>query len=111
MSLDPTSSTFTTGAAEIGYQALGGLFTEFSPTGTTKILQPELATGYTYSNNFRTLTVTLRKGVEFQDGTPFNATAAIWNSGLVLRNQKLQAAIAAACYMECVFRDMNSAGR
>jgi peptide/nickel transport system substrate-binding protein len=79
VSLDPTSSTFTTGAAEIGYQALGGLFTEFSPTGSTKILQPELATGYTYSNSFRTLTVTLRKGVEFQDGTPFNATAAIWN--------------------------------
>ncbi|MHA1887457.1 MAG: ABC transporter substrate-binding protein [Promethearchaeota archaeon] len=37
-----------------------------------------LGTSYTYVNS-TTLEIHLREGVTFQDGTPFNATAAKWN--------------------------------
>ncbi|TFV84118.1 hypothetical protein E4V99_03335 [Microbacterium sp. dk485] len=36
---------------------------------------PSLATGYTYSDDLLELTVDLQNGVEFEDGTPFDADA------------------------------------
>ena len=36
---------------------------------------PQLATAWSWSPNSRTLTLTLRKGVQFQDGQPFDADA------------------------------------
>ena len=38
-----------------------------------------LATGYEWSTDDLNLTCTLREGVKFHDGTPFNATAVKWN--------------------------------
>ncbi|MFX0043268.1 MAG: ABC transporter substrate-binding protein [Candidatus Hodarchaeota archaeon] len=38
-----------------------------------------LATGYEWSTDGLNLTCTLREGVKFHDGTPFNATAVKWN--------------------------------
>jgi peptide/nickel transport system substrate-binding protein len=40
---------------------------------------PDLATGYTLSPNAETVTITLRQGVKFTDGTPFNAQAVYDN--------------------------------
>ena len=40
---------------------------------------PDLATGYTYSPDAKTVTITLRQGVKFSDGTPFNAQAVAYN--------------------------------
>jgi peptide/nickel transport system substrate-binding protein len=40
---------------------------------------PDLATGYTFSPDGKTVTVTLRQGVKFTDGTPFNAQAVYYN--------------------------------
>lgn len=40
---------------------------------------PDLSTRYRWSNNGRTLTLELRKGVTFQDGEPFNAEAVKYN--------------------------------
>jgi peptide/nickel transport system substrate-binding protein len=40
---------------------------------------PDLATGYTFSPDAKTVTVTLRQGVKFTDGTPFNAQAVDYN--------------------------------
>ena len=40
---------------------------------------PDLAAGYTYSPNAETVTITLRQGVKFSDGTPFNAQAVAYN--------------------------------
>lgn len=39
---------------------------------------PGLATGYEFVDN-KTVLIHLRKGVEFSDGTPFNAEAVKWN--------------------------------
>ena len=40
---------------------------------------PDLATGYTFSPDAKTVTITLRQGVKFTDGTPFNAQAVATN--------------------------------
>jgi peptide/nickel transport system substrate-binding protein len=40
---------------------------------------PDLATGYTFSPDAKTVTITLRKGVTFTDGTTFDATAVKYN--------------------------------
>ena len=42
-------------------------------------VEPDLATGYTFSPDAKTVTITLRKGVKFTDGAPFNAQAVIYN--------------------------------
>ncbi|MBI4295692.1 MAG: hypothetical protein HY667_01100 [Chloroflexi bacterium] len=41
--------------------------------------QPWLATDWKLSPDMKSLTLTLRKGVRFHDGTDFNAAAAKWN--------------------------------
>lgn len=40
---------------------------------------PDLATGYSYAKDFKSVTITLRAGQTFQDGTAFNAAAIAWN--------------------------------
>jgi peptide/nickel transport system substrate-binding protein len=40
---------------------------------------PDLAAGYTFSPDAKTVTITLRQGVKFTDGTPFNAQAVYSN--------------------------------
>lgn len=45
----------------------------------TKAFVKSLATGWTYSKDGLTYTFTLKKGVTFQDGTPFNAAAVVFN--------------------------------
>jgi peptide/nickel transport system substrate-binding protein len=75
-SLDPISPLWPTGSS-YGFQIYGSLF---DPTGTSgATLAPDLATGYKYSDGYKTLTVTLRKGVQFQDHTAFNAAAVAFN--------------------------------
>jgi peptide/nickel transport system substrate-binding protein len=41
-------------------------------------LVPNLALGYDYPPNSKSITLHLRPGVKFQDGTPFNAAAVKW---------------------------------
>jgi peptide/nickel transport system substrate-binding protein len=50
----------------------------FEQTPDLKIV-PDLATGYTTSANGLTVTIGIRSGVKFQDGTPFNAQAVVDN--------------------------------
>ncbi|MBO0804494.1 MAG: ABC transporter substrate-binding protein [Nocardiopsaceae bacterium] len=58
------------------YTAVYGQLFDLGPNG--KIL-PDLATGYSFSDGNKTVTITLRKGVTFSDGTPFNAQAVYYN--------------------------------
>ena len=51
------------------------------PKGTGLIV-PELATGYKWSPDYKSVTLTLKQGVKFQDGTNFNAEAAKYNVDL-----------------------------
>lgn len=51
--------------------------TRYTPGGTE--VEPSLATEWTASEDGLEWTFTLREGVSFHDGTPFDATAAVWN--------------------------------
>jgi peptide/nickel transport system substrate-binding protein len=73
--LDP--ATNTDGAANQSY--MNSIFGELFELGTGGKLIDDLATGYSYANGGKTVLITLRKGVTFSDGTPFNAAAVVWN--------------------------------
>lgn len=40
---------------------------------------PDLATGYSFANGGKTFVIDLRQGVQFSDGTPFNAAAVAFS--------------------------------
>ena len=48
-----------------------------NPDGTPKVT-PWLATGSSWSNNFTTLTMTIRSGVKWSDGSPFSANDVLY---------------------------------
>jgi peptide/nickel transport system substrate-binding protein len=58
---------------------VAGTFERLLTYDTEGNIIPMLATGYEWSNNNLTLTLALRKGVKFHDGSDFNADAALWN--------------------------------
>jgi peptide/nickel transport system substrate-binding protein len=73
--LDP--ATNIDGAADQDYMdAVYGELFELGPKGA---IIPDLATGYSISNGAKTITLDIRQGVKFTDGTPFNAAAVVWN--------------------------------
>jgi peptide/nickel transport system substrate-binding protein len=78
--LDPATSN-TTGANLPQNSAIfGGLFTlEADEDGSNARIVENQAEGYEWSDDGLTLTITLREGIEFSDGTPFDAEAVLWN--------------------------------
>ncbi len=73
--LDP--ATNIDGAADQDYMdAIYGELFELGPKGQ---IIDDLATGYSFSNDAKTIAINLRQGVTFTDGTPFNAAAVVWN--------------------------------
>lgn len=60
--------------------------------GPGEKIEPALATGYTFSSDGLTLTMKLRSGAKFQDGTPVNAAAVVYNL-----DQEMDPANAALC--------------
>jgi peptide/nickel transport system substrate-binding protein len=78
---DPSLSGFGNLTQNPGYDIFDSLVIALSngaPAGSGPI-QPDLATSWAYSDGLKTLTLQLRHGVKFQDGTPFNAAAVQWN--------------------------------
>ena len=76
----------------IGYPAEGAAdsFTDGSPALDTLVglqtdgtIVPRLATSWKAADDGSSITITLRKGVKFHDGSDFNADVAVWNLNLV----------------------------
>lgn len=75
LELDPV---FT--EANVDIWILSNLYdTLLRPTSDGKGLQPGLATKWEFSDAGRTLTLTLRQGVRFADGTPLKPTDVKWS--------------------------------
>jgi peptide/nickel transport system substrate-binding protein len=75
LGLDP--ATNTTGAADQDYY--NAVFGQLFELGDNGKLIDDLATGYQYSNGNRTVTIDLRPGVKFSDGSPLTASVVAWN--------------------------------
>jgi peptide/nickel transport system substrate-binding protein len=73
--LDPASNVDAVPNQDMMEAIYGQLFM-LGPGGK---IEPDLATGYSFTPDAKTLTITLRQGVKFTDGTPFNAQAVIYN--------------------------------
>ncbi len=73
--LDP--ATNIDGAADQDY--MDAVFGELFELGPKGAVIPDLATGYSISSDAKTITLDIRPGVKFTDGTPFNAAAVVTN--------------------------------
>ena len=73
--LDPATNPLSAATAVFNDAIYGDLFLQ-KPNGA---IEPDLATGYTEEQGGKVWVVHLRHGVKFQDGTPFNAQAVVFN--------------------------------
>src|SRR6202034_1415936 len=73
--LDPATN-INGAATQSQMDAIYGELFELGPKGT---IIPDLATGYSFSNGGKTITLDIRQGVKFTDGTPLNTAAVVWN--------------------------------
>ncbi|MDE1853982.1 MAG: hypothetical protein KGI38_09615 [Thaumarchaeota archaeon] len=75
--MDPRE-TSTIDVAQQMYETL----TYIAPNGT---VLPGLATSWTHSSDYTTWTYTLRQGVTFHDGTPFNSIAVVYSINEIVK--------------------------
>jgi peptide/nickel transport system substrate-binding protein len=73
--LDPAANK--EGAATQDFMT--AIYGELFHLGTGGKVTPDLATSYKFSPDAKTVTITIRQGVKFTDGTPFNAQAVYYN--------------------------------
>jgi peptide/nickel transport system substrate-binding protein len=73
--LDP--ATNTSGAADQSY--MDSIYGQLFELGSHGKIIPDMATGYSFSDGGKTVTIHIRPGMKFTDGTPFNAQAVVWN--------------------------------
>ncbi|MBO0691457.1 MAG: ABC transporter substrate-binding protein [Acidimicrobiaceae bacterium] len=79
--LDPGQRALTTSGP-----MMDAIYGDLFQLGPNDKLVPDLATGYSLTNGNKTLTLHLRHGVKFSDGTPFNASAVVFNYKRYLAN-------------------------
>lgn len=78
--LDPATST--TGGANLPQMSAiyGGLFTlTAADDGSDAKVEPNQAESYEFADGGTTVRITLREGIQFSDGTPFDAAAVVFN--------------------------------
>jgi peptide/nickel transport system substrate-binding protein len=73
--LDPASNVDAIPNQDMMEAIYGQLFM----LGSGGKIEPDLATGYSFSPDAKTVTITLRQGVKFSDGTAFTAQAVLYN--------------------------------
>lgn len=78
VTLDPVPST-----ALVDRMVMLNMYDTIVRVDTHNVVQPDLATKWDYTNP-TTLVFTLRTDVKFQDGTPFNADAVVFNINRIL---------------------------
>jgi ABC-type transport system substrate-binding protein len=79
--LDPGQRALTTSGP-----MMDAIYGDMFQLGAGNKVLPDLATGYSITNGNKTLTLHLRHGVKFSDGTPFNAAAVVFNYKRYLAN-------------------------
>jgi len=91
--LNPLVSTFSSQSRQWVLPVLSSLFwTNPDPaTKGTKPYLPNFATEYQYSSDNLTLTITLRSGLKFSDGSAFDAAAVVWNFQQHITNKTREA--------------------
>ncbi|MFC7401853.1 ABC transporter substrate-binding protein [Citricoccus sp. GCM10030269] len=78
--LDPATSNTVGANLPQSIAIYGGLFAlEADENGENAEVVPDQAESYEFSEDGLTLTVKLREGITFSDGTPLNADAVVWN--------------------------------
>ncbi len=87
--LDPGQSTFSSQSRPWVLPVFSSLLTPPAKAGDD--YGPGLATGYKYSADHKTLTITLRPGLRFSDGTPLDAAAVVWNFNRYVSNHTREA--------------------
>ncbi len=75
-------------------QITEGLFAHDYTSANASVI-PRLVSNYNWSSDAKTLDVTIRSGVTFQDGTPLNAAAVKWNFDRMLWNFGFTSGLAA----------------
>lgn len=73
LGLDPATGG---DAPSIYEDAIFGQLFRLTPSGG---IQPVLAAGYSLADGGKAVTISLRQGLKFSDGTPLNAAAVAWN--------------------------------
>jgi peptide/nickel transport system substrate-binding protein len=73
LGLDPASAGFAPSTYE------DAIFGQLFRLGAKGDPEPQLAAGSQLSDGGKTLTISLRQGVKFTDGTPLDAAAVAWN--------------------------------
>src|ERR1039457_5011250 len=95
MALSPMTDTFSPySATSTGYTTHAvGLYNEplfiFNTLNSTQAPVPMLATGYTWSNGGKTLSMPIRQGVKWNDGKPFSAADVAYTFNLFIKNASL----------------------
>ncbi|MBV9447542.1 MAG: hypothetical protein JO345_16790, partial [Streptosporangiaceae bacterium] len=80
-----TSTGYTLHATNLYYEPL--FF--FNIVNPSQAPVPMLATGYSFSNGGKTLTLTTRSGVKWSDGKPFSAADVAFTFNLIAKNPTL----------------------
>lgn len=87
--LDPGQATFSSQSRPWVLPVFSSLLSPPAKKGDD--YGPGLATGYKYSADHKTLTITLRPGLKFSDGTPLDADAVVWNLNRYVTNHTREA--------------------